>query len=207
VYVAAWVVGLLLAPAAPASTAPAGEVHAYYAGHAAAILVQSLVVHGVAGVALAVLAAALPVVARAHVPVPAPGAGRPNGRLESAVRLLGWSAAGVSLLQVAFAVVATRDVAATAPGTVRGLFQAINVADTGKLLLLAGFVAAATALASRAGLAPGWVRALAVVLTVLLPLGGASFLLPAGVLTAMLVASLPLLLVWVGATAVLSWRR
>jgi hypothetical protein len=51
------------------------------------------------------------------------------------------------------------------------------------------------------------VRALAVVLTVLLPLGGASFLLPAGVLTAMLVASLPLLLVWVGATAVLSWRR
>jgi hypothetical protein len=68
-------------------------------------------------------------------------------------------------------------------------------------------VTTATGLAARAGLAPVWVRVLAGALLVLLPVGGASFIVPNGLLSALLVASLPALLVWAGVAAYLVGRR
>ena len=44
-------------------------------------------------------------------------------------------------------------------------------------------------------------------LAVLLPLGGASFLVPNGLLGMLLVVSLPVLLVWAGTVALLVGRR
>jgi hypothetical protein len=61
--------------------------------------------------------------------------------------------------------------------------------------------------ARRAAILPRWTWVLAVVLAVLLPLGGAAFLVPNGVLMLLLVASLPLLLVWAGTVALLVGRR
>ncbi|MGN6752786.1 MAG: hypothetical protein ACTHJJ_09550, partial [Intrasporangium sp.] len=55
-YVAAWIAGLLVGPTAPAGTASDMSVHSFYVEHAGAALVQSLLVHGVAGLALALLA-------------------------------------------------------------------------------------------------------------------------------------------------------
>src|SRR3954470_19059679 len=52
VYVLAWLLGLLIAPAAP-GTADAGAVHAFFTAHADAFVGQALLVHGVAGLALA----------------------------------------------------------------------------------------------------------------------------------------------------------
>ena len=94
-----------------------------------------------------------------------------------------------------------------AAGTSAALFHAINLADTAKLVLLAGFTGAVTLAASGAGMAPRWLRALTAVLVVLLPVGGAAFLVDNRVLTAALYASLPLLLVWVGSTAFVVGRR
>jgi hypothetical protein len=88
--------------------------------------------------------------------------------------------------------------------------HAVDLADAVKLVLLAAFVTAATALAARAGLAPRWLRVIAAVLVVLLPLGGASFVVAEGLLGALLgallVASLPVLLAWAGAVAYLVGR-
>jgi hypothetical protein len=56
-------------------------------------------------------------------------------------------------------------------------------------------------------MAPRWLRTVGVALAVLLPFGGAAFLVDSAVLTAMLYVSLPLLLVWAGATAFLVGLR
>jgi hypothetical protein len=133
-----------------------------------------------------------------------------TGAAASARRLILGSglaaAAAVSLAQWAFAVAATRDVGHTAAGTSQGRFNAINVADTGKLVLLAGFVTAVTNTARRADMAPRWLRGAAVALAVLLSFGGAAFLVDSAVLTAVLYVSLPLLL-WAGVTAFLVGLR
>ena len=195
VYIAAWVSGLVVAPTAPSSSGPAAPLHDFYASHAPAIVVQALLVHRLAGIALAVLALVLPVAAGA-----APGRAR-------AARLWGWSAAAVSLVQVTLTLVATLGVRFATAETTRSLVHAVDVADAVKLVLLAGFVLTATAFAAHACLAPTWVRVLAWALVVLLPLGGASFLGANGVLDLLLVVSLPVLLVWAGAVAYLVGRH
>ena len=60
VYVLAWVLGLLLGPSAPAPTAPAADIRAFYVDHAGGVVLLSLLVHGVAGIALALLPSAAP---------------------------------------------------------------------------------------------------------------------------------------------------
>lgn len=195
VYVGSWLVGLLVAPSAPAATAAAPAVHAYYAEGASRILFQASLVHGLAGLALAVLAVG---VARVT----------DNGRRHRfTIVLAGLAAAAASLAQLSFAIAATRDVANTAAGTSRAFFSAINVTDTAKLMLLAVFVAAVTLALKNVGIAPRWLTAAAALLVVLLPLGGASFVVSASVLVAALYVSLPLLLVWVAGTSGVIARR
>ncbi len=70
-----------------------------------------------------------------------------------------------------------------------------------KLVLIAGFAATATLAARRTGMAPIWV------IVPLLPIGGAAFLVDNAVLTALLTASLPLLLVWAAAISIAVARR
>jgi hypothetical protein len=187
VYVAAWISGLLVVPSAPSATGPADVLHDFYAAHVPAVVVQALLVHGLAGIALAVLAGTLPL---------AVGVG---GRVSVVVRAGGWTAATVSLAQVGLTLVAAFGAAGAMPATTPALVHAVDLADTVKLVLLAGFAAAATTLAARAGVAPCWLRAVAAALVVLLPLGGASFVAPSALLGLLLVVSLPLLLVWAGA--------
>jgi len=194
VYVAAWIGGLLVVPSAPSATGPAGVLHDFYAAHVPAIVLQALLVHGVAGIALAVLAWTLPRAAGV------------TGRPAVLVRASGWAAAAVSLAQVGLTLVTTVGVNTATPATTRDLVHAVDVADAVKLVLLAGFVAGATALAARAGVVRRWLRVVAAVLVVLLPLGAASFLVPStsvisGLLSLLLVVSLPVLLVWACANA------
>jgi hypothetical protein len=144
VYVLAWLVGLVVAPAAPENTANAAAIHRYFAAHAGASIAQALLVHGLAGLALIVLAVGF---ARAF------DGDRP---LAAYVAATGVASAAVSLMQVGFAVAAAHDVRGTAAGTTSAWFHAINYADTVKLLLLAAFAATATFAADRAGVMPGW---------------------------------------------------
>src|SRR5690349_13375819 len=85
-FVCAWLVGLVVAPAAPPADAPAADVAAYFAAHAWSTTLQSVLVHGIAGVALLVIARSLA-----------------TGR---AARLAGTAAAVTSLVQAAVGVAA-----------------------------------------------------------------------------------------------------
>jgi hypothetical protein len=192
-YVAGWIAGVAIAPSGPGSDPVA--VHGYYVGHAPQIVVQALLVHGLAGVALAVLALVLP---RALG-----GA----GRLEGLLRGSGIAAATVSLVQTALTLVAVARAGSDVPGTTAALVHAVDVADTVKLLLLAVFVPVVTVAARRAGMLPRWMSGVAIALVVLLPLGGASFLVANGLLGMLLVVSLPVLLVWAGTVGLLVGRR
>ena len=191
VYVASWVTGLVLAPATPAATASAERIHDYYATQGPAILVQSSLIHGIAGIALAVLAMSVPAATSA------------SAGLSRVVKASGLAAALVSLLQVAFAVTAVGTAPSAAAGTSELLFDDLNLADTGKLILLAVFAAATTVAAVRAGMVGRWTRRLTAALVVALPIGGAAFVVANPVLTAVLYASLPMLLLWAG---VIAWQ-
>jgi hypothetical protein len=76
------------------------------------------------------------------------------------------------------------------------LFNAINKADTIKLILLAVFAGAASWAASRNGALPRWVAWLGAVTVVFLVAGGPAFLVKSAVLNVALDVSLPLLLLW-----------
>jgi len=190
-YVTSWIVGLLLAPQTPGSTAPDADIHAYYADSGGQILVQSSLIHGLAGLAIAALAVLVPAAAQA-----AP-------RVKGFVIACGFGAALVSLLQVAFAVAGVVSASSRTAGTSAFCFDAVNRADTLKLVLLAGFAAAVATAGTRAGLLGRWARRLTWALVVALPVGGLGFVADNPVLTIVLYASLPLLLIW---AAVISWQ-
>ncbi|WP_374970597.1 hypothetical protein [Terrabacter sp. BE26] len=189
VYVLAWLVGLLVAPATP-GTVDAGAVHAFFTAHAGGFVLQALLVHGVAGLALAGLTVGIAAAVR---PV----------RTGRWVTGTGLAAAGISLLQVGLGLAAAHDVTHTPADTTTAWLQAVNVADIAKLGLLAALVAATTRVVDRTGRLPRWLTLLGWALVPLLAFGGLAFPLPSPVLTAVLTVSLPALLVWVGATA---WR-
>ena len=190
-YVTAWVLGLVLAPETPAATAPAAEVHAYYTNNGTQILVQSCLIHGVAAVAIAALALLVPA---------ATGA---TPRLAKLIVGFGIGASLVSLLQVAFAVAGVITAGSQPVATSARLFDALNLADTIKLVLLAAFAASVTTAATRAGMTGRWTRWLTLALVAALPIGGIAFIVDSPVLTAVLYTSLPLLLIWAGTV---SWQ-
>ena len=189
VYVGAWAVGLLLAPSAPSWT-DAQAVHDFYLEHAGPVLAQALLVHGVAGIALAVFAVRLNAVSVAR------------GERRNLVAVTGCSAAMVSLAQTCLALVVTRDPGQSSAAVTADLLHLINLADTVKLVLLAAFVASASSVAGSRPM-PAWLRAVSWSLVVLLPAGATAFVIDSSLLTALLTVSLPLLLVWVAAVGTL----
>lgn len=190
-YVLSWIVGLLLAPAAPAQDAPAAQLAAFYADHGAPVVSSALLVHGTAGFALAVLAVTI---ARAT--------GVREG-LRRAVVGTGLAAAALSLLQFALAVVA---VIGTHADTVsRTLRLSIDFVDVLKIALLAAFVWTATTAATRAGAAPRWLQITAAALVPLLLVGSAA-LVGIEAMNPVLAVSLFALLGWAAAIGYLVAR-
>ncbi len=198
VYVAAWLIGLALASAGPGAFDPAGEVHEYFVDHRSVALIQSLLIHGVAGLALIVLALAL---GRRF-------AGEAVATARTVTVVAATAAAVVSFVQVGLMVALYAHVGGGggADGS-RSLFNAINKADTLKLVLLAVFVASASLAAARQAALPRWICWLGALLAPILVLGGLAFVFDAAVFDVALVTSLPVLLLWVGATTVTLLRR
>ena len=198
-YVLAWLIGLFLAPPAPDPFGSAGTINAYFSAHRPAAMIQSLFIHGLAGVAVLGLTAAL----WSYL------AARDTAGPRRVMLAAGVLAAAVSFLQVAFMIAIYVHVGqqGSAAGT-RTLFNAINRADTIKLILLAVFVGAASWAASRNGALPRWVAWLGAVTVVFLVAGGLAFLVNSGVLNLALDVSLPLLLLWAAAASIgMLWRR
>jgi len=103
VYVLAWLIGLFLAPSAPDAFGPAGTINAYFSAHRSAALVQAVFIHGLAGVALLGLTAALwTFLAAGETAVP-----------RRVMLAAGVVAAAVSFLQVAFMIARSDNSAAS----------------------------------------------------------------------------------------------
>jgi len=199
IYVLTWLIGLFLAPSAPDPFGSADTIDAYFSAHRSAALIQSVFIHGLAGVALLGLTAALwSYLAAGDTAV-----------ARKVMLTAGVLAAVVSFVQVAFMIGIYVHVGkhGTANGT-RTLFNAINKADTIKLILLAVFVGAASWATSRNGALPRWVVWIGAITVVFLVVGGLAFLVKSGVLNVALDVSLPLLLLWAAAISVsMIWRR
>ncbi|MCZ2860832.1 hypothetical protein [Blastococcus sp. VKM Ac-2987] len=193
-YVLAWIVGLAAAPAVPAGISPV-EMQEQLADHRLGALVQSLLVHGTAGAALAVLAVSL-------VRLAAP---RLGGR--GPVLVAGVAAAVLSWVQVALFVVLLAGLDGGDPERTSALREAIDRVDGVKLLALAVFAVAATIGAHRVRLCPRWLVVAARALAPLLLAGATSFVVASPLLTATLYIGLPLLLLVVGGTGIAAWRQ
>lgn len=196
-YIAAWSVGLFVAPARPTTGGDAATGQ-YFVDHGGAAITQSLLVHGVAGVALGAFAFAL---ARL-LTLPEVSAGTAR-----VVLSLGLAAAALSLVQVALLLSVATQAGSLSGQVAADRVQWIDYVDVAKLCVLAGFAVTATRVAAAAGLVGGWVTPLALVLAALLVVGGLSLVVDNSVLTAALFLSLPLLLIWVGVVGVSAYRR
>jgi hypothetical protein len=196
IYVGAWLVGLTIA-STPSGAASGAALQDHITGAPAATLVQSLLVHGIAGAALLAVAVTLGKLMRRHL----------HSRLPGFMVVTGSVAAVLSWVQVALRFIQVVTVDESTQAATHGLSMAIDRVDSGKLVAIATLVAAATIAGRRAALVSGWLAAVGWLLSPLLLAGASSFLIDQPGLTAALYASLPLLLLWVAATGVTVPRR
>ncbi len=190
VYVGAWIIGLFVTPSAPAIDAPAADVQAHYIANGGPAAVQSLLVHGVAGVALGGVAVSL---TRSLLP---------NRVATKIARYAGAGAVSLSLLQVVVLQLLMMVIDGTTPERTLQFIQAINLLDSAKLVALGLFIAAVSSGARPVQMLPRWLRSAGVGVAVLLPVSGAAFLFNSPSLYVLLYASLPLLLAWILAATV-----
>jgi hypothetical protein len=187
-YTAAWAIGLGVWPSNPDVAATGSRVVTAYAGHRGVAMIQSLLVHGVAAVALAVVVLALGQAAR-------------RGGAEQLSRttvVAGVGAAAVSLLQCAIGLALAGWVVPTGDASRAGLlFAAINRLDGVKMLALAAMAGTGAALVHRTGVLPGWLGYVGGLLAVALVVSGVGYLLLNSTLAPAAFVSGPLLLLWV----------
>jgi hypothetical protein len=192
-YLVAWVAGLAVWPSNLDVAASGSRVVGAYSGHRGAAMAQSLLIHGVAALALAVVVLALGQAAR-H---------RDGGPLARAAVVSGIGAAIVSLLQCALGLLLAGWVVPDGDSGRAGyLFAAINRLDGVKMLALAAMAASGAALVRRTRLLPGWLGYLGALLAVALVVSGVGYLLLSSALAAAAFVSGPLLVIWVTATGI-----
>lgn len=181
-YLAVWATGLAITPSGPDPlSATAAELHAHATSHTAGLATQSMLVHGIAGLALLTVALLLP--------------GRlGDDRTARLARASGIVAAIASLAQTGLMLRIVTGVSGDATATTAGFFHAIDRVDSLKLLALGTMVALFT-WSARHTVGRGLV-VFGTVVAILLPVSGAA-LVGADALYSLLYASLPLLLAWV----------
>ncbi len=186
-FVAAWLAGLVISPSGASSTESAADVVAHLSHHRLAELAQSLLVHGLAGVALFAFTAGVAAVCAGT-----------TGRL---VARAGAVAAALSLLQAALEVGMVLTAGHVAADRTRVMLALVERLDAAKLVALAVVLAAGAVLARRGSL-PRWTGPVAAAGTPTMLLAAAGMALGSAPLTmAAAPPALVLLLVWVGGVA------
>jgi hypothetical protein len=197
VYVAAWIVGLVIDPQAPDLTTPVTELVSFYQANRSQHLAQVFLIHGVAALALLSLAAALW------------GAMRQDADTAVLATLSFGAAvvaAGLSLTQAALGATLVSPALLAGDGTGISVYRAlVNTLDTFKILALALFVGATLPVALGGRVLPRWLRWVGGPLVLSLIIGGLSFIVSPALVPALYLA-LPLLLLWVGAISVVLLR-
>lgn len=191
IYVAAWIVGLAIWPSNPSVSASGADVVRTYGAHQAVAVVQFLLVEGIAAIALAAVVLAL---------------AQAVGRAGRAVLATGLTACLISVTQCVLGVVLAAWLAAPAHvGAAADVFEAINRLDGVKMFLLAALIATAVRARRELG-SPSWWTGVGLLAILALVVSGIGYLVLDDALAAAAFASLPLLLVWVAATAAILSR-
>jgi hypothetical protein len=199
VFVAAWIVGLVVT-APPAATAPTATVIAYYQAHREIAMLQTYLISGLTGAALLVFTAALCSALR-----------QVEGKSSTLSNILfgaGMVVASLSFLEALFAQVLANHIAATGDAAViRTLMELNGEIDTYKLLTLGLMIGAVSLLAFRSRALPSWLIWVGALETLLLVLASGSTPLNSDALTAVLYVSGIGLLLWVASVSVHMGRQ
>ena len=195
VFVAAWVVGLVIA-SPPAATAPTATVIAYYQANREMAMLQTYLINGLTGATLIVFAAALRSVLRRFE--------GESSTLSSILFGAGMVVASLSFLEALFAQVLANHIAATRDVAVIRTLLELNVEiDTFKLLTLGLMIGAVSLLALRSGALPRWLIWVGAVESLLLVIASGSSPLNSDALTIVVYISGIGLLLWVASVSVI----
>lgn len=197
-YVTVWVIGLLIPTGTLSPSMSNAELQQVLLANQLTRLIQVYLIDGVAGISIllfAAMAASLFQVSEEKT-------------LARVVLSAGVVAGTISLMQAAVQqTLVNPDLLASAETPFHALLVLVNQIDTYKLMALALLSVSTSTLGLRTCLIPAWVNWLGIILTLALILGGLSFAFANSLLTAILFASLPMLLIWVGAVSVVGMRQ
>ncbi|MBI3175285.1 MAG: hypothetical protein HYZ25_16290 [Chloroflexi bacterium] len=197
-YVIVWVIGLLIPTGTLSPSMSNGELQQALLANQLARLIQVFLIDGVAGISILLFAVAVSSLFQTADEKP----------LARMVLSVGVVAGTISLVQAAVQqTLVNPDLLASAETPFRTLLVLVNQIDTFKLMALALLSISTSILGARTRLIPAWINWLGIILTFALILGGLSFAVANSLLTAILFASLPMLLVWVGAISAVGMRR
>lgn len=197
-YVIVWVIGLLIPSGTLSPSMSNGELQQALLANQLARLIQVFLIDGVAGISILLFAVAVSSLFQTADEKP----------LARMVLSVGVVAGTISLVQAAVQqTLVNPDLLASAETPFRTLLVLVNQIDTFKLMALALLSISTSILGARTRLIPAWINWLGIILTFALILGGLSFAVANSLLTAILFASLPMLLVWVGAISAVGMRR
>jgi hypothetical protein len=195
IYVAAWIIGLLIESGSPAPSAGQAVLLAYFTAHRQSHMIQAYLIDGIAGIAILIFSAAM-----------ADHFRKLNGESSSLTHIVlgaGITAASVSLVQAGFQqALSSPEILATDGSSLKTILILVNQIDTFKLLALSLLSGAISLLVFRTKAIPVWLGWLGAVLSMALVISGFSFISTETDLTYVLFVSLPLLLFWVGALSV-----
>lgn len=195
IYVLVWVIGLLLPTGSPSASTSNTEIQQILLANQQARIAQVYLIDGIAGIAILVFAASVASLFQTL--------DEKNASPVNVVLGAGISAGSISLVQAGIQqTIVNQELLATADIPFRMLLVLVNQIDTFKLMALALLSVSTSVLGLRTRLIPAWIGLLGIVLALALLLGGLSFTLISPIFTYILFASLPMLLLWVGAVSV-----
>ncbi len=197
-YVAVWVIGLLIPTGTLSPSMSNAEIQQVLLSNQLARLIQVYLIDGVAGISILVFAVAAASLFQSAE----------DKNLVRVVMSAGIAAGTISLAQAGVQqTLVNTELLASAETPFRMLLALVNQIDTFKLMALAILSVSISMLGSRTRLIPAWVNWLGFVLAIALIFGGLSFAFANSLLTAILFASLPMLLLWVGAVSAMMMKR
>ncbi|MBN8579173.1 MAG: hypothetical protein J0L96_00780 [Anaerolineae bacterium] len=196
-YVTVWVIGLLIPTGTLSPSMSNAELQQVLLANQLARLIQVYLIDAVAGIAILLFAVA----------VSSLFLSAEEKTLARVLLSAGVVAGTISLVQTGVQLtLVNSDLLASAETPFRTLLVLVNQIDTFKLMALALLSISTSMLGLRTRLIPAWINWLGILLTIALILGGLSFAFANSLLTTVLFASLPMLLVWVGAVSVVMMR-
>jgi hypothetical protein len=196
-YVTVWVIGLLIPTGTLSPSMSNAELQQVLLANQLARLIHVYLIDGVAGIAILLFAVA----------VSSLFLSAEDRNLARVVMSAGVVAGTISLVQAGVQqTLVNPDLLASAETPFRALLVLINQIDTFKLMALALLSVFTSILGLRTRLISAWINWLGVVLAIALLLGGLGFAFTNSMLTTVLFASLPMLLIWVGAVSMVMMK-